>query len=84
MLLDAMPGPTTPERLHRAAADLLSRFPRWARTYQGDDGAQRLVTDALAVLRSFGLLRTRSSGLVEPLPTAARYRLATIRTTSNE
>lgn len=84
LLLDAMPGPTTEEQLRRAAAELLTRFPRWARTYQADEGARQLVIDALAVLRSFGLVRTQRSGLVIPLPAAARYRVTGIRTSDTE
>ncbi|WP_327115382.1 TIGR02678 family protein [Nocardia sp. NBC_01730] len=80
LLLDAMPGPTTVEQLQRSAAGILDRFPRWARTYQGEDGARQLVSDALAVLKSFGLVRASASGLVTPLPAAARYRVSAIRT----
>ncbi|WP_330232078.1 TIGR02678 family protein [Nocardia sp. NBC_00508] len=80
LLLDAMPGPTTAEQLQRSAAGILDRFPRWARTYRGDDGARQLVSDALAVLRSFGLVRLSASGLVTPLPAASRYRVSEIRT----
>ncbi|WP_454198098.1 TIGR02678 family protein [Nocardia sp. Marseille-Q1738] len=80
LLLDAMPGPTTAEQLQRSAAGILDRFPRWARTYRGDDGARQLVSDALAVLKSFGLVRLSASGLVIPLPAASRYRVSEIRT----
>ncbi|TQM25905.1 TIGR02678 family protein [Nocardia bhagyanarayanae] len=80
LLLDTMSGPATDEQLRRAAADLLTKFPRWARTYQGEEGARQLVADALVVLRSFGLVRTQASGLVVPLPAAARYRVSGIRT----
>ncbi|MET7770285.1 TIGR02678 family protein [Nocardia sp. NPDC005366] len=83
LLLDTMSGAATDEQLRAAAADLLTRFPRWARTYHGEDGAQRLCADALAVLRSFGLISVRRSGLVEPLPAAARYRVTEIRTTDD-
>ncbi|WP_068057191.1 TIGR02678 family protein [Nocardia xishanensis] len=80
LLLDTMSGPATDEQLRRAAADLLTKFPRWARTYQGEEGARQLVADALMVLRSFGLVRIHASGLVVPLPAAARYRVTGIRT----
>ncbi len=82
LLLDTMSGPATDEQLRRAAADLLTKFPRWARTYQGEEGARQLVADALVVLRSFGLVRTHASGLVVPLPAAARYRVTGIRTST--
>ncbi|MET8871416.1 TIGR02678 family protein [Nocardia sp. NPDC004604] len=80
LLLDTMPGPTTVEQLQRAAAALLERFPRWARSYRGDDGARELVSDAVSELKSFGLVRTTASGLVAPRHAAARYRVSEIRT----
>jgi uncharacterized protein (TIGR02678 family) len=80
LLLDTMDGPSTIEQLHLAAAGLLEKFPRWAKTYQGEDGPQRLVTDALAVLVAFDLVRL-TSGLVRPLPAAARYAVGSTRTT---
>ncbi|MFD4461590.1 TIGR02678 family protein [Nocardia sp. NPDC058480] len=79
LLLDEMVGPTTVEQLRRRATTLLQRFPRWARTYQADDGPARLVADALVVLREFQLIRTTTAGLVIPLPAAARYRVREIR-----
>lgn len=74
LLLDELTGPSTIEQLRRHAAELLQRFPRWARTYRTDDGPGGLVTDALAVLTQFQLVRT-TAGLVVPLPAAARYRV---------
>ncbi|WP_024802594.1 TIGR02678 family protein [Nocardia sp. BMG51109] len=81
LLLDDISGPTTVERLWRVATELLDRFPRWARSYRGDDGVGRLVADAVAVLVGFGLVRTTDSGLVVPLPASARYRVGDIKTT---
>jgi uncharacterized protein (TIGR02679 family) len=74
-----MPGPTAVEQLWRVAVTLLERFPRWARGYRGDDGVRQLVSDAVAVLVAFGLVRTTTSGLVIPLPAAARYRVGDIK-----
>jgi uncharacterized protein (TIGR02678 family) len=80
-LLDSI-GTTavTTEQLQRTAATLLSRFPRWAKAYRGEDGATQLVSDALEVLSGFRLVRVEG-GLVHPLPAAARYALGAIRTT---
>ncbi len=75
LLLEELTGPTTVEQLCRHAAELLQRFPRWARTYRADDGPGDLVADALAVLTQFQLVRTTAAGLVVPLPAAARYRV---------
>ncbi|WP_330249323.1 TIGR02678 family protein [Nocardia sp. NBC_00565] len=80
LLLDAMPGSTTVEQLRRSATELLERFPRWARSYRGADGIRQLVSDSIATLSAFGLVRTTASGLVIPLPAAARYRVSGVRT----
>ncbi|MFC9250482.1 TIGR02678 family protein [Amycolatopsis thailandensis] len=72
LLLDALDEPRTTDYLRNATAKLLKRFPRWAKTYRGKDGVRRLTVDALAVLRSFGLVRAEAE-LVRPLPAAARY-----------
>ncbi|MGW0251690.1 TIGR02678 family protein [Nocardia goodfellowii] len=79
LMLDTMPGPTTVEQLARTAAEILERFPRWARTYRGDNGAQELASDAVATLVAFGLVRTTSAGLVIPRPATWRYRVGEIR-----
>ncbi len=78
LLLDSLTGPSATEQLEIAAAGLLDRFPRWARTYRETDGCQQLVRDALAVLTGFGLVRV-SGGLVFPLPAAARYAVGPVR-----
>ncbi len=78
LLLDVIDGTVTAEPLELAATGLLERFPRWARLYRDDDGPAHLVTDALAALTEFGLVRT-TAGLVQPLPAAARYTVAGIR-----
>ena len=72
LLLDSMDGPTAVEQLRLTADRLLDRFPRWAKSYRGEDGPGQLVTDALAVLTAFGLVRS-ASGVATPLPAAARY-----------
>jgi uncharacterized protein (TIGR02678 family) len=79
LLLDSMDGPATVEQLHIEAGRLLERFPRWAKSYRGEDGAQQLATDALAVLTAFDLARV-SAGVVRPQPAAARYAVGTART----
>ncbi|MFD9895160.1 TIGR02678 family protein [Amycolatopsis sp. NPDC059027] len=83
LLLDALTGPMTFEQLQAAAAELLERFPRWAKSYRGEDGVRQLTTDALAVLTAFGLAQL-SSGLVRPLPAAARYAVRDARTSDAE
>ena len=72
LLLDGMDGPCTAGQLQVAAAALLARFPRWAKSYREDDGPARLASDALAVLLGFGLVSV-TGDLVRPLPAAARY-----------
>lgn len=80
MLLDAMAGAAvTIEQLRISASALLARFPRWAKGHREDDGAAQLVSDALAVLTGFGLVRVAGQ-LVRPLPAAARYAVGTART----
>jgi uncharacterized protein (TIGR02678 family) len=73
LLLDELSGPTAPVGLTSAAAGLLARFPRWAKTYPGSAGPQRLAADAVATLLGFGLVRAGADGVVTPLPAAARY-----------
>lgn len=73
LLLDAMSMTSvTTEQLHGHAAALLSRFPRWAKAYRAEDGEAKLVSDALAVLSAFALVRV-DGAVVRPLPAAARY-----------
>lgn len=82
LLLDellAAPAGLTVEQLNAASAALLTRFPRWAKTFRGEDGTARLVDDALDVLSSFRLIE-RAGGRVRALPAAARYRVTEIRT----
>jgi uncharacterized protein (TIGR02678 family) len=82
LLLDGMNGPCTTGQLQIAAAALLARFPRWAKSYREDDGPAQLVGDALAVLQGFGLVSV-TGGLVQPLPAAARYAVGDPRSTQS-
>lgn len=82
LLLDGMDGPCTTGQLQLAAAALLARFPRWAKSYREDDGPAQLVADALAVLQGFGLVSV-TGGLVQPLPAAARYAAGDPRSTQS-
>ncbi|ONI85455.1 TIGR02678 family protein [Saccharothrix sp. ALI-22-I] len=75
LLLDTITsalGAVTTEQLLAEADGLLRRFPKWAKGYRGEDGAARLVGDALEVLRGFGLIRS-DGGLVRASPAAFRY-----------
>ncbi|MGW7533418.1 TIGR02678 family protein [Amycolatopsis sp. NPDC054798] len=83
LLLEKLTGPVTVEQLRVEASGLLSRFPRWAEGYRGTDGAARLAADAIEVLMAFGLAQL-SSGIVRPLPAAARYTVREARTSDPE
>jgi uncharacterized protein (TIGR02678 family) len=86
LLLDTMTASDTAVTLEQllARADvLLRRFPRWAKGYQGDNGRERLVSDAVGVLAGFGLVAV-DAGLVRTLPAAARYAVADVRTNDTE
>lgn len=80
LLLDGITAVTTVEQLRLAAGALLDKFPSWAKAYRSEDGTAGLVTDALAVLSGFGLVRV-ADGLVHPLPAAARYAVGSTRGT---
>jgi uncharacterized protein (TIGR02678 family) len=82
LLLDDIGSVTTTEQLRVAAAALLARFPTWAKGYRGDTGTHALVTDALEVLRGFGLVRV-ADGRVYLLPAAARYAVGATRSTDS-
>jgi uncharacterized protein (TIGR02678 family) len=83
LLLDAADGPTTVEQFRLSAGRLLERFPRWAKSYRGEDGSAQLAADALAVLTAFGLIRV-SAGVLTVLPAAARYSVGEARTSETE
>jgi uncharacterized protein (TIGR02678 family) len=82
LLLDSIESVTTTEQLRLTAAALLARFPSWAKGYRGDAGTHTLVTDALDVLRGFGLVHV-ADGLVHPLPAAARYAVGSMRSSDS-
>ncbi|EID52335.1 TIGR02678 family protein [Saccharomonospora xinjiangensis] len=77
-LVTSAPGLTV-EQLRAEVTRLLARFPRWAKTYRGEDGTERLVHDALDALAAFRLVE-HTGGRVHALPAAARYSVAEIRT----
>lgn len=82
LVLDALTedgGLLALEQLHAHTADLLHRFPKWAKAYQGEDGPQRLLTDALDVLDRFGLVHA-TGGVVTARPAAYRYHVRAPRT----
>lgn len=83
LLLDSIDTVVTTEQLRLTANTLLARFPSWAKAYRGDNGAAELVTDALAVLCGFGLVRI-GDGVVYPLPAAARYAVSGTRGADRE
>jgi uncharacterized protein (TIGR02678 family) len=70
----AAPAGLLPEQLAEAGADLLRRFPRWAKAYQSEGGPARLADDAVRVLRDVGLVRW-AGGRVVARPAAYRYRV---------
>ena len=73
-LVAAGEGPMADADLVAYVAELLERFPAWAKTYQSEGGAARLAADAVDVLCGFGLAR-RTAGQVRARPAAARYAL---------
>jgi uncharacterized protein (TIGR02678 family) len=83
LLLDRIRKPSATEQLEIAAAALLARFPRWAKSYRANDGPRQLAGDALAVLTGFGLVRV-VNGIVYPLPAAARYAVGAARSTESD
>ncbi|SCF76020.1 TIGR02678 family protein [Streptomyces sp. Ncost-T10-10d] len=72
--LCAAPAGMLPEQLAEAGAELLRRFPGWAKAYQSEDGPARLADDAVRVLLDVGLAG-RTRGRVVARPAAYRYRL---------
>ena len=82
LLLDGIEGTATIEQLRISADALLARFPRWAKSYRDENGPAQLVSDALAVLTGFGLVKV-AGGLVRALPAAARYAVGATRSTDS-
>jgi uncharacterized protein (TIGR02678 family) len=74
LLLDALPvgRPVPLAALTAGVERLLARFPSWAKAYRSAGGAARLASDAVDVLRGFGLVR-REGETVTAQPAAARY-----------
>lgn len=66
------PRHRTMVELEAATARRLDAHPSWARAYQDDGGAQRLASEAVALLASFGLVRTDGT-VVEARPALCRY-----------
>lgn len=64
----AVPRATLVSTLGRRLAEL----PEWARTYQSENGAERLVADAVELLAMFGLASV-DWGWVTARPAACRY-----------
>jgi len=75
-----VPGGVTPEQLAAIAAELLRRFPRWAKAYQSADGAERLADDAASVLRDVGLAHRIGDRTVLR---AAAFRYRVVRSTAD-
>ncbi|MGP2440888.1 TIGR02678 family protein [Streptomyces sp. JW3] len=72
--LCATPAGLLPEQLAEAGAELLRRFPGWAKAYQSEEGPARLADDAIRILLDVGLAgRTRNR--VVARPAAYRYHL---------
>jgi uncharacterized protein (TIGR02678 family) len=75
LLLDVVlgaEGPTPTSTLTAHLEARLTELPDWARTYQSEGGAGRLVEEAVGLLRELGLV-TVEWGLVRPRPAASRY-----------
>jgi uncharacterized protein (TIGR02678 family) len=83
LLLDGIEGTAAIEQLRISAGELLARFPRWAKSYRDENGPAQLVSDALAVLTGFGLVKV-AGGLVRALPAAARYAVGATRSTDRD
>ncbi|KAB8167889.1 TIGR02678 family protein [Streptomyces sp. 3MP-14] len=73
--LCAAPAGMLPEQLRAFGTELLRRFPGWAKAYRSEEGAERLMRDAVRVLRHAGLLREAGDRVVAR-PAAFRYRVA--------
>ncbi|GAA2942110.1 MULTISPECIES: TIGR02678 family protein [Streptomyces] len=72
--LCATPAGLLPEQLAEAGAELLRRFPGWAKAYQSEEGPARLADDAVRILLDVGLAG-RARGRIVARPAAYRYRL---------
>lgn len=70
-----VPGSIGPVELRREVAQVLARFPGWARAHRDGDGPDRLAAEAVDLLVSFGLARREPDGTVAARPAIARYRV---------
>jgi uncharacterized protein (TIGR02678 family) len=68
-------GSLTPAALHRSVAEVLERFPGWARSHREAGGPERLADEAVGLLEGFGLVRRDSDGTIAARPALARYRV---------
>lgn len=68
-------GSLTPGALSRSVADVLERFPTWARSHREAGGPERLADEAVGLLEGFGLVRRGVDGTVVARPALARYRV---------
>ncbi len=73
-LMAAAGAPIPVADLTAHVTEWLDRDPSWARAYQSDGGAARLVTEALGMLCAFGLASRTAEGVCSR-PAAARYTL---------
>lgn len=79
-LLDTDPGGArracsrTRGELRAAVDDLLGRFRGWAKSHRADDGPDRLLDEAAAVLVDLDLARWEADGSLTARPALARYR----------
>ncbi len=64
-----------PSELRREVADVLARFPGWAKTHRDGDGPERLAAAAVDLLVGFGLARREPDGTITARPAIARYRV---------
>jgi len=71
---DRRPVTRTRSEVQHAVGGILERFPGWARAHREDDGPDRLVAEALALLADLGLVRLEADGSVTARPALARYR----------
>ena len=70
-----VPRVIEPSELRREVADVLARFPGWAKTHRDGDGPERLAAAAVDLLVGFGLARREPDGTITARPAIARYRV---------
>ena len=77
-------GAIGPAELRRVVADLLARFPGWAKAHREGDGPDHLAAAAIDLLVGFGLACRQQDGTVTARPAIARYRVGAPRITTTE